>query len=228
VRPTRDETRQRIFIAAAGVFAELGVAGASIEQIAAAAGFTRGAFYSNFTSKDELAIAMLDDHLARSQVRNRALVREHPDAQGFVQALRDDHPDDDPLHHNPLLQVELMLYVARTPELRPLLGDHLRTMRSLVGEIATSILRSSRPTSTSTPRHWGPFSSPSKTACASTASSTPTPPRPTPSPTPSPSSNRSSCPDLPARDAAEATSSSPNPGEAQPRLPHRAARWGQA
>jgi AcrR family transcriptional regulator len=146
VRPTRDETRQRIFTAAAGVFAELGVAGASIEQIAAAAGFTRGAFYSNFTSKDELAIAMLDDHLARSQVRNRALVREHPDAQGFVQALRDDHrPDDAPLHHNPLLQVELMLYVARTPELRPLLGDHLRTMRSLVGEIATSILGASRP-----------------------------------------------------------------------------------
>jgi len=41
------------------------VAGASIEEIAGAAGFTRGAFYSNFTSKDELAVAMLDDHLAR-------------------------------------------------------------------------------------------------------------------------------------------------------------------
>jgi AcrR family transcriptional regulator len=122
------------------------VAAASIEQIAAAAGFTRGAFYSNFTSKDELAVAMLEDHLAQSQVRNRALLREHPDAEGFVQALRDDYrPGDDPLHHNPLLQVELMLYVSRTPELRPLLGDHLRTMRSLVGEIASSILRSSRP-----------------------------------------------------------------------------------
>jgi AcrR family transcriptional regulator len=146
VRPTRDETRRGLFAAAAGVFAEVGVAGASIEQIASAAGFTRGAFYSNFAGKDELAVAMLEDHLARSQVRNRALLRDHPDARGFVEALRDDSGhEDDPLHHNPLLQVELMLYVARTPELRPRLGEHLRTMRSLVGEIAGSIVRAARP-----------------------------------------------------------------------------------
>jgi AcrR family transcriptional regulator len=144
VRPTRGETRQRIFAAAAGVFAEYGVAAATIEQIAAAAGFTRGAFYSNFTSKDELAVAMLDDHLARSQAHNRGLLDRHPDPGSFVQALRDDlGRDDDPLHQNPLLQIELMLYVARTPELRPGLGDHLRTMRSLVGDIAATTLRAS-------------------------------------------------------------------------------------
>lgn len=141
VRPTREETRQRIFAAAAGVFAEHGVAGASVEQIAAAAGFTRGAFYSNFTSKDELAVAMLDDHLAHSQVRNRALLDRHPDPGDFVQALRDDGGQpDDPLHQNPLLQVELMLYVARTPELRPSLARHLRTMRGLVSDIASTTL----------------------------------------------------------------------------------------
>jgi AcrR family transcriptional regulator len=141
VRPTREETRQRIFAAAAGVFAEHGVAAASIEQIAAAAGFTRGAFYSNFSSKDELAVAMLDDHLAQSEVRNRALLDRHPDPGGFVQALRDDsRHGDDVLHRNPLLQVELMLYVARTPELRPSLGHHLRTMRGLVADIAASTL----------------------------------------------------------------------------------------
>ena len=96
------------------------------------AGFTRGAFYSNFSSKDELAVAMLDDHLAQSEVRNRALLDRHPDPGGFVQALRDDsRHGDDVLHRNPLLQVELMLYVARTPELRPSLGHHLRTMRGL-------------------------------------------------------------------------------------------------
>jgi AcrR family transcriptional regulator len=141
VRPTREETRQRIFAAAARVFAENGVAGASVEQIAAAAGFTRGAFYSNFAGKDELAAAMLDDHLAHSQVRNRALLDRNPDPGGFVQALRDDGVGpQDPLHRNPLLQVELMLYVARTPELRPTLGRHLRTMRALVGEIAATTL----------------------------------------------------------------------------------------
>jgi AcrR family transcriptional regulator len=145
-RPTREETRQRIFEAAAGVFAEHGVAGATIEQIAAAAGFTRGAFYSNFAGKDELAVAMLEDHLSRSSTHNRALLDTHGEPDAFVRALRaDEGREDDPLHRNPLLQVELMLYAARTPELRPALGRRLATMRSLVGEIAASTVAAARP-----------------------------------------------------------------------------------
>jgi AcrR family transcriptional regulator len=140
VRPTRDETRERIFAAAAGVFAEHGVAATTVEQIAAAAGFSRGAFYSNFDTKDELAVAMLDDHVTRSGVHNRALMRDHPDAAGLVQALRDDLDRQDPLHRNPLLQVELMLYVARRPDLRPLMGERLASLRRLVGEVAVSAL----------------------------------------------------------------------------------------
>jgi AcrR family transcriptional regulator len=133
-----------LFAAAAGVFAEYGVGAATVEQVASAAGFTRGAFYSNFATKEELAVAMLDDHLERSQDSNRALAQRHPDPEGLVQALREDESrTDDPLHLNPLLQVELMLYVARTPALRPALGEHLRTMRALVGEIAASTLRAS-------------------------------------------------------------------------------------
>jgi AcrR family transcriptional regulator len=137
VRPTREETRRRLFAAAAEVFAAEGVGAASVEDVASMAGFTRGAFYSNFASKEALVLAMLDDHLAQSQRRNLTLHDRHPDAVGIVQALRDDHgPDDDPLHRNPLLQVELMLFAARTPSLRPALGEHLRTMRGLVGTIA--------------------------------------------------------------------------------------------
>jgi AcrR family transcriptional regulator len=144
-RLTRQEkqaqTRERLLEAAERVFLHRGFQGSSVEEISAEAGFTRGAFYSNFASKDELAVAMLDDHLAHSQQRNRALLDRHPDPGGFVQALRDEgvHPDD-PLHQNPLLQVELMLYVARTPELRPALARHLRTMRALVSEIVATTL----------------------------------------------------------------------------------------
>jgi AcrR family transcriptional regulator len=132
-----------VFAAAVGVFAEHGVAAATIEQIATAAGYTRGAFYSNFSSKEELVVAMLDDHLARSRTANRALLAHHPDPGSFVQALRDDAGRrDDPLHRNPLLQIELMLYAARHAELRPEMGAHLQTMRGLVGDIAVSTLRS--------------------------------------------------------------------------------------
>ena len=45
--------------AAVRVFAERGIIGASVEEICEAAGFTRGAFYSNFADKDELVLALI-------------------------------------------------------------------------------------------------------------------------------------------------------------------------
>jgi AcrR family transcriptional regulator len=56
----RQRTRARLLDAAFDVFAEQGVRAASVETIAEAAGFTRGAFYSNFSTKEELFFALLE------------------------------------------------------------------------------------------------------------------------------------------------------------------------
>ncbi|MDX2152128.1 MAG: TetR/AcrR family transcriptional regulator [Bryobacteraceae bacterium] len=53
-------TRATLVEAAEEVFLREGFERASVEQITAAAGFTRGAFYSNFRDKDEVAIAVID------------------------------------------------------------------------------------------------------------------------------------------------------------------------
>jgi AcrR family transcriptional regulator len=62
-RLSRDEqraaTRAALIDAAAQVFAERGFMGASVEAIAERAGYTRGAFYSNFESKEELFAELL-------------------------------------------------------------------------------------------------------------------------------------------------------------------------
>jgi AcrR family transcriptional regulator len=142
IRPTREETRQRLFAAAAEVFARYGVGATTVEQLVSEAGLTRGAFYSNFATMEELAVAMLEDHLEHSWAHNRLLADDHPDPKDLVRALRHDiGRRDDPLHANPLLQIELMLFAARTEELRPALGDHLRAMRKLVGDIALDAIR---------------------------------------------------------------------------------------
>ncbi|MDX5318539.1 MAG: TetR family transcriptional regulator, partial [Actinomycetes bacterium] len=58
--PRRTATRDRLIEAALGVFAEKGVLAATVEEICDAAGFTRGAFYSNFESKTELFFALAE------------------------------------------------------------------------------------------------------------------------------------------------------------------------
>ncbi|UEJ83208.1 TetR/AcrR family transcriptional regulator [Brachybacterium halotolerans subsp. kimchii] len=50
----KENTRSRLVRASVQVFAEKGLDGATIDDLVRAAGFTRGAFYSNFSSKDEV------------------------------------------------------------------------------------------------------------------------------------------------------------------------------
>ena len=52
-------TRAALVDAAGEVFLEQGFGGASVEEVCARAGFTRGAFYSNFASKEELLTELL-------------------------------------------------------------------------------------------------------------------------------------------------------------------------
>src|SRR5699024_12550186 len=56
----RSATRERLLTAARRVMVEQGIQGASVERICEAAGFTRGAFYSNFETKDDLVLAMFE------------------------------------------------------------------------------------------------------------------------------------------------------------------------
>ncbi|HTS95219.1 MAG TPA: TetR/AcrR family transcriptional regulator [Streptosporangiaceae bacterium] len=60
-RPGRAVVRRRLLDAALGVFAERGYADTNLDQVAAAAGLTKGAIYSNFASKDDLFFAMMND-----------------------------------------------------------------------------------------------------------------------------------------------------------------------
>jgi AcrR family transcriptional regulator len=143
-RPTRETTLEKLFEAAARVFEEQGIGGASIEAIAAAAGFTRGAFYSNFKSKDELIIAMLEDHVEQSIRRNLDLLTKHKNLADFIDALRTmDRSRQDPLGRSPLLHMEMILFVARAEKRRPELAKRLRARRKLIADIVDTTLKNS-------------------------------------------------------------------------------------
>jgi AcrR family transcriptional regulator len=155
-RPTRDDTCEKLFEAAARVFEEQGIGGASIEGIAAAAGFTRGAFYSNFKSKDELIIAMLEDHVEQSIRRNLDLLARHKNLADFIDALKTmDRSRQDPLGRSPLLHMEMILFVARAERRRPDLAKRLRARRKLITDIVEITLKNSGKTGALNPTWTG-------------------------------------------------------------------------
>lgn len=73
---SRENTRARLLDAAAQVFAEVGLEGATVEAVCERAGFTRGAFYSNFESKDELFLTLAASVAAARVAGVRARVAE--------------------------------------------------------------------------------------------------------------------------------------------------------
>ena len=81
---SRADTRAALLDAGARVFIERGFQGASIEAIAAEAGYTRGAFYSNFESKEELFAELMQERVYSRyrQMAERANAPERPSMRG--------------------------------------------------------------------------------------------------------------------------------------------------
>ncbi len=124
---SRERTKDRLLAAAAELFAERGVNGTSVEQIAERAGYTRGAFYGNFEDKHELVVALLAQRRSREAVEVAAL-------EGDVMAqLKEWHAAR--AEHLPewfALRTELTLYALRNPEARPSAGANERAARELI------------------------------------------------------------------------------------------------
>jgi AcrR family transcriptional regulator len=137
-RPRRAEVRTRILDAAAAVVAERGLAAASLDQVAAAAGFTKGAVYSNFASKDELFLALLETQVAdRVAAVGRTLdaARTVPEALAAVSA---DLARPDP--RTQLLAVEFWQRAVRDPSVGEAFAESRRRLRAQVVEVAAAFL----------------------------------------------------------------------------------------
>lgn len=140
----RQQTRDVLVDAASQVFAERGFEGASLEEIAERAGFSRGAIYKNFGGKDELFLAVNQRHNERAVARFAELTDELgggwdvgsiPDlaAEWRRMFFRESE-----LY---ILGAEFNLYVLRHPELRPKVVEHVQRnvvmIADFMGEMAT-------------------------------------------------------------------------------------------
>jgi AcrR family transcriptional regulator len=140
-RPSRDDVRRRLLDAALAVVAARGYDRTSLDQVAAAAGFTKGAVYSNFATKDELFLALLDREVrARVAAVRRALsTAEGPRDVGarLAGALA-----ADPAWQ--LLAADFWRRAVRDPAVRGQFVAHRLELRELVAEAITDLLPSGR------------------------------------------------------------------------------------
>src|ERR1700741_5490992 len=60
---SRAQTRERLLEAARGVFARSGFHGASVDEMASAAGYSTGALYSNFDGKEDLCLLLMEPEI---------------------------------------------------------------------------------------------------------------------------------------------------------------------
>ncbi len=137
-RVTRAEaqakTRRRLLRSAYKIFARKGFDQASIDEIAENAGFTKGAVYANFGSKEELFLALLDAGLDQQDQSLTAIFAGKDGEGGLVERTRRRYSDL--LEQNRtwrLLFTEFWLHAARDPELQRKLAERYKVMR---GDIA--------------------------------------------------------------------------------------------
>ncbi len=88
-RPTREAVRRRLLDAALEVFAEHGFETANLDQVAAAAGLTKGAIYSNFTGKDDLFYAMMAEQVLARVASIRSILTAYTADASLPQDLRE-------------------------------------------------------------------------------------------------------------------------------------------
>lgn len=139
----RAQTRERLMVAARTVFAERGVTGASVEEICEAAGFTRGAFYSNFGDKAALVLGMIQQRMdvqyaaaERAVETMKSAGSQTPEELLAIALTAFERSGGEEPRDALLADRELLLYAAREPELRaPYLAfvhDCFRQIEALV------------------------------------------------------------------------------------------------
>ncbi|HEY7949075.1 MAG TPA: TetR/AcrR family transcriptional regulator [Acidimicrobiales bacterium] len=117
----RQQTRDHLLAAAAQVFADRGFSGATLDEVAAVAGFTKGAVYSNFKNKEDLFLALFKANYDREMDQLRVTLEASelpPESRlgDFVSLILEQSRETG--GNFGLLYQEFWLYAARNPAAR--------------------------------------------------------------------------------------------------------------
>ena len=148
-----DLNRDQLLAAAKRVFLARGYERATLEAIADEAGFSKGVVYSQFESKGDLFLALLERRIDERAAQNEAIAKRLSGAEGFMALVRTsrEQGQDQPAWR--LLLLEFRLHAARDRELNRRYSEaHGRTIAGIAGVIER-LLESAGEEPIESPRH---------------------------------------------------------------------------
>ena len=152
-------TRQKLLAAAERIFARDGFEAARLEDIAAGAGYTRGAFYANFEGKEEIFFALLEQWVRQRIDSVTAVLRRQTDPYQKLAALRKHYAAIAKDRRLVLISMEFKLFALRHPEANARLRDRHRRIRASWATLISQLLKELGRTL--------PISNPAASACLS-------------------------------------------------------------
>jgi AcrR family transcriptional regulator len=133
-------TRGKLLRAAEHIFARDGFEASRLEDIAAEAGYTRGAFYANFESKEDLLFALMERLVNERVQAIRVILEGHNHPAARMRALRDYYAQIACDRQWALLLLEFKLFAVRHPEARARLVERYRRLRAPGRELFETLL----------------------------------------------------------------------------------------
>ncbi len=139
-------TRRRLLAAAEKTFARDGFEAARLEDIARMAGYTRGAFYAHFNSKEDIFFALLEDWVRARIGEVNALLAKQESPTKRLRAVRQHYAQIARDRRLALLALEFKLFAIRHPEAHARLRVRQRRIRRSAGDLLLRIAASTKRT----------------------------------------------------------------------------------
>jgi AcrR family transcriptional regulator len=138
-RARTEATRKKLLAAAEKTFVRDGFEAARLEDIASLAGYTRGAFYANFKSKEDIFFALLEQWVARRIAEVAELLAREETPAKRLRALREHYVQLAKDRRLVLLSLEFKLFAIRHPEAHARLRTRQRPLRACGGDLVRRI-----------------------------------------------------------------------------------------
>jgi AcrR family transcriptional regulator len=133
-------TRRKLLDAAKRIFAQDGFEAARLEDIAAGAGYTRGAFYAHFKSKEDIFFALFEEWVQERIESFTSVVRRHSDPVEKLMALRTHYAELATDRRLVLISMEFKQFALRHPEAHARLRTRHRRIRASFGALFSEIV----------------------------------------------------------------------------------------